>query len=212
MKETWKWFYQEKVERAIKALKGHKFQAEYFESQKKAAEWILQKAHEATLIGVGGSSTVRGLGVLEVLEQQGKTVFDHYRFSKPMEAVEAKRSQLTCDLFLSGANAITESGEIVNMDSSGNRVAAMTFGPKKVIVVAGINKLVSDIPQAFLRIREMVAPVNAKRLGLKTPCAETGKCSDCDVPQRICNVSMVLYRKPSLSDISVAIVGEQLGI
>ena len=137
MKETWKWFYQEKVERAIKALKGHKFQAEYFESQKKAAEWILQEAHEATLIGVGGSTTVRGLGILEVLEQQGKTVFDHYSFSKPMEAVEAKRSQLTCDLFLSSANAITESGEIVNMDSSGNRVAAMTFGPNKQDLVNG---------------------------------------------------------------------------
>jgi len=212
MKEPLKWFYQKKAEQTVKALKRHKFQAEYFESREEAAEWILQKAHKAATIGVGGSATVRGLGVLEVLEQQGKTFFDHYRFSKPMLAVDAKRSQLTSDLFLSSANAITESGEIVNMDSSGNRVAAMTFGPKSVIVVAGINKLVSDIPQAFHRIREIVAPVNAKRLGLKTPCAETGKCSDCDSPQRICNVSMVLYCKPSLSDISVVIVGEELGI
>jgi hypothetical protein len=212
MKETWKWFYEEKAQQTIKALKKHRFQADYFESQKKVGEWILEEAQDATLIGVGGSITVRGLGVLETLEQQGKTIFDHYRFSKPMEAVDAKRSQLTCDLFLSGANAITESGEIVNMDSSGNRVAAMAFGPKRVIVVAGINKLVSDIHQAFQRIRETVVPVNAKRLGLKTPCAETGKCSDCDAPQRICNVSMVLHRKPSLSDITVAIVGEPLGI
>ncbi len=207
----WEWFHEQRAERALKALKAHGFRADYFQSKQEAAEWVLGEAKEASFIGVGGSLSVRELGVVEALEHQGKTVFDDWKVSDPKEVLRVRRAQLTCDLFLTSANAVTESGEIVNMDGVGNRVAAMSFGPRRVIVVAGLNKLVADLPQAFRRIREVAAPLNARRLGFKTPCAKTGQCTDCDAPQRICNVSMVLHRRPSLMDMAVALVGEAMG-
>lgn len=211
MEERARWFNERKGERTIRMLKSHGFRADYLSSRQQASEWILKEAQDASFVGVGGSVTLRELGVLETLEQQGKTLFDHWKAADTQESLRMRRTQLTCDLFLSGANAITESGEIVNMDGAGNRIAAMTFGPQKVIIVAGINKVVADIHQAYRRIREVAAPLNAYRLGLKTPCAKTGQCTDCDSPQRICNASLVLHRKPPLTDIAVILVGESLG-
>jgi L-lactate utilization protein LutB len=211
MEDSWNWYKEKRAERTIKGLRSRGFQAEYFDSRQEASQWILDEAKDASFIGVGGSTTVRALGVLDALEEQGKTIFDHWKVSDPQEALRIRRAQLTCDLFLSSANAITESGEIVNMDGTGNRIAALAFGPRKVIIVAGINKIVNDIEQANRRIYEVASPLNAHRLGYKTPCVKTGQCSDCDSPQRICNATLVLHRKPSLVNMAVVLIGERLG-
>jgi hypothetical protein len=125
--------------------------------------------------------------------------------------MDSRRAQLACDVFLSSSNAVTVEGELVNVDGIGNRVAAMIFGPGKVIVVAGWNKIVPDVNAAIQRIRNTAAPLNAKRLELNVPCAKTGYCVDCDVPDNMCRVTTIISRKPRKTDISVVLIAEQLG-
>jgi hypothetical protein len=118
---------------------------------------------------------------------------------------------MTSDLFLSGVNAITMNGELVNIDFAGNRVNAMSYGPGKVILVAGYNKIVEDVQEAIKRIKNVAAPLNARRLNIDVPCAKLGRCVDCNSPNRICRVVVILERKPALTDILIILVGEELG-
>ncbi len=129
------------------------------------------------------------------------------------ERREVMRRQLTCDLFLTGTNALTLSGCLVNIDATGNRVASMIFGPKTVIVVAGRNKLVEgDIAAATRRVKERSSPPNARRLNFNTPCARTGFCCDCRSPDRICRATTVIDRRPRLTDLRVLVVNEDMGL
>jgi len=118
---------------------------------------------------------------------------------------------MTCDLFLCSVNAIARTGELVSIDGVGNRINAMNFGPKKVIIVAGINKIAEDLPHALERVRNVAAPQNARRLGLALPCAKTGRCEDCNSPQRICRSILIMERRPLLTDITIVLVHEELG-
>jgi hypothetical protein len=123
------------------------------------------------------------------------------------------RRQLTCDLFLTGTNALTMDGCLVNIDATGNRAAAMFFGPDKVIVVAGRNKIVNgDIDDAVRRIKGCASPPNTRRLNFKTPCASTGLCSDCSSPDRICRITTIIDRKPRQTDLRVLVVNEDMGL
>ena len=108
-------------------------------------------------------------------------------------------------------NAITMNGELVNIDGAGNRVNSTTFGPGKVIIVAGYNKIVEDVQEAVKRIKNVAAPINARRLNIDVPCAKLGKCVDCDSPNRICRVVMIHERRPSFTDMLIILVGEELG-
>jgi len=129
------------------------------------------------------------------------------------ERREIMRRQLTCDLFLTGTNAVTLSGCLVNIDATGNRVGSMLFGPKKVIVVAGRNKLVDgDVADAIKRIKEWSSPPNARRLNFDTPCAKTGFCCNCDSQQRICRITTIIERKPRQTDLRVLVVNEDMGL
>jgi len=126
--------------------------------------------------------------------------------------------QLTSDVFLASSNAVTEDGKLVNIDMGGNRVGAMVFGPKQIIVVAGFNKIVKNVEEGIDRARNVAASMNARRLYLssgqtkyKTPCALTGTCADCNVNDRLCRVITIVERRPSGSDVSVILVGEELG-
>ena len=130
----------------------------------------------------------------------------------PEEALQTRRQIMNADFFLSSSNAVTEDGKLYNIDATGNRVAAMMFGPKHVILVCGVNKIVRNLDEARIRVKEWVAPMNAKRLSVKTPCAETGECADCSSPQRICNIYVELVKKPSRTDFTVLLVGEHLGL
>src|SRR4030043_1223269 len=124
------------------------------------------------------------VGIFEALEGKGKTLLDHSRVPSEKEA-ETRRGQLTCDLFLTGTNAVTLDGCLVNLDKNGNRINAMTFGPKKTVVVAGGQKVVSDVGEALRRIKSVAAPRNTKRLKLNTPCATSGFCEGCDWPRAL---------------------------
>jgi len=207
------WFIEKMMERTVKALSLSFFDAHSFTNRESLINSIMQYATPGSKIGIGGSLSVRGIGLIERLSDQNTQVLDHWKQGLTKEEISAIRlSQLTCDLFLSSANAITEKGDIVNIDGFGNRVNAMTFGPKKVIIIAGYNKIVPDVNSALDRIKRVAAPLNAKRLGLPLPCAETGYCHDCKTEARICRVTSIIQRRPSGTDVSVYLINEELGL
>lgn len=207
------WFIERMIERTVKALSSNYFDARSFTNRDSLISAILYYANPGSKIGIGGSLSVRGIGLIEKFSETNIEVLDHWKQGLTKEQINSIRiSQLTCDLFLSSANAITEKGDIVNIDGFGNRVNAMTFGPKKVIIVAGHNKIVPDIASALDRIKRVAAPLNAKRLNLPLPCAETGYCHDCKSEARICRITSIIQRKPSGTDVSVYLINEELGL
>ncbi|MFH0822524.1 MAG: lactate utilization protein [Pseudomonadota bacterium] len=200
------------VDTTIEALKKHGFGAVSCRSREEAAATIMDMAADCTSVGIAGTHTVRALGVIPMLEKAGKTIYDHWalKLGTP-EELQCRKDQMTADLFLASTNAVTMSGEIVNRDGAGNRVNAMAFGPKKVILVAGVNKIVPDIEAAIARIEERAAPIRAMSLNRKTPCVKTGYCMDCDSPERICRITSIIHRQPMLSRITVILLSEDLG-
>jgi L-lactate utilization protein LutB len=208
------WAFEQKCEKAVESLGKNGFTAVYCRTAQDAYDIINKEAAEARTIGFGGSMSVVDLEIEKLLQEQGKEILNHGRPGlTPAESLEIRRRQLTCDLFLTGTNALTLSGALVNIDGAGNRVAAMIFGPRKVIVLAGRNKLVDgSIDDAIKRVKDFAAPPNAKRLNLNTPCAKTGFCVDCGSPDRICRVTTVMDRKPRVADIIVLVVNEDMGL
>ncbi len=212
MNEVRQWHTAKRVERTVNALKENDFEAVYAPTRTDALKEVLNRVPTDALVGVGGSITVRELGLIDALSHRGHRVAEHWSSDlAPDERMAIRRQQLTSGVFLTSSNAITESGHLVNVDGAGNRVAAMIFGPKKMIVVAGVNKIVKNLEAAFDRINNVAAPMNAKRLNRKTPCAVTGQCTDCRSPERICNITTIISRKPGRTDVTVLLVGEELG-
>ena len=206
------WLWQKTAERCVSNLKKHGFDACYISSVEESRSVIADRVSAYETFGFAGSATTRELGLIELLKSRGKTVYDHWQpgLSKD-EDLNIRLAQGRADCFFCSANAISATGEIVNVDGVGNRTNAMTFGPRKVFIVAGMNKVTPDLDSALRRIREVAGPLRAKSLNMETPCAETGICSDCNSPQRICRVTVILHRKPMLTDISVVLVGQSLG-
>lgn len=199
-------------EKAAAALQKNNFTAAYYPDRAAAIEAILAAIPAGATIGVGGSVTTNQLGLLELLEQRGHTIYNHNKPGlTPQEAMELRRKEIVSDVFLTSTNALTLDGKLVNVDGSGNRVAAMIFGPRKVIVIAGINKIVKDVDAALQRIKLYAAPTNNMRLNRPNPCVQAGECLDCQLPTRICNVYSIMAKRPSGTDIAVYIIGENLG-
>lgn len=165
-------------------------------------------------VGWGGSMTVVASGVYAALKNRADlNVIDTYdRTIPPEEGVQRRRQSLTADLFVMGTNAVTETGTLVNLDMQGNRVGALAFGPKNVIVLVGRNKIVDDIEEAMFRIKNYAAPVNAARLDKKTPCVKTGYCDDCNSPDRICNTWTITEKSYPKGRIKVVLINEDLGL
>lgn len=208
------WSYEQKCGKVVESLEKNGFTALYCPTALEAWEYILAEAGEAGTVGFGGSLSVAEMGVMEPLREAGKELLIHRTPGLHLEErLAIMRRQLTCDLFLTGTNAVTLSGFLINIDATGNRVASMFFGPRKVIVVAGRNKIVEgNILEAMQRVKSWATPPNAKRLNFKTPCAQSGFCSDCNSPERLCRIMTVLERKPRFTDIRVLVVNEDLGL
>lgn len=201
----------DKVKTTIENLKKHGFKAIYVENRDAAREAILNIAVGCKTVGVGGTSTVRDTGVLDVMREKGFEVWDHWVTDNMLESLQMRKKQASADLFLTGSNAVTMTGELVNREGVGNRINAMTFGPGKVVVVVGTNKIVPDISSAMERIKKIAAPIRAKQLDVNTPCVKSGVCEDCNSAQRICRVTIIHERRPSLTDMTIIIVGEKMG-
>jgi LUD domain len=207
------WTHEQKCLKAVDSLVKNGFGAVYCPTPQEAFDYIVNEAAEAASVGFGGSMSIVGLDVEARLREQGKEILNHAAPALSRdERMGVMRRQLTCDLFLSGTNALTLAGELINIDATGNRVAAMSFGPRKVIVVAGRNKLVDGtVHDAIRRVKNWATPPNARRLSFKTPCAGTGFCSDCNSPDRLCRVTTVIDRKPRFTDVRVLVVNADLG-
>ena len=167
------------------------------------------------VVSWGGCRSAQDVGLIAELREGAKSgkykVIDRDTARTPEERTELMRQALLCDVYIGGANALSETGEIVNIDGNGNRVAAMTFGPKTVIVIASLNKVMPDLDSAMMRARGTAAPVNMSRFDLKTPCKMNGLCADCASPDRICNYFQVIARCKPAGKIKLILVGEPLG-
>lgn len=212
MNEYKSWHHQTIGERVVEKLRKNGFQAVYCNNKEEALPVILEKIPAGSRVGIGGSATVRGVGVLDQLRAQQFVLYDHNAPGLTLEEkTKTRYQQQTADVFLTSSNAITLKGELVNRDGLGNRVSAMIFGPKRVVVVAGINKVVKDYEEADSRIKLWSAPLNVKRHEYKNPCIKTGVCMDCQEKTRICNITTILHKCPGLTEIHVVLIGEQLG-
>ena len=212
MSEFKDWHNKTIAGKVVEALQKNNFTATYVGTRQEALDKLAALIPGEATVGIGGSWTIKEVGIDTLLEERGNTVFNHNKPGlSPEESLALRRQEMTCDVFLTGTNALTLKGELVNVDGAGNRVAAMIFGPKKVIVITGINKIVTDVDAAMDRIELFAAPINNKRLSRPNPCTITGECMDCQGPTRICNVTTVMHKKPAASDVEVIIIGEELG-
>lgn len=210
MSELKAWLLDQKVKRTMKALAENGFHVLFVSTKDEALEKALSLVPSGATVGIGGSITLHEINLIEALTAKGCTIFEHW--SQPEEKQQGiMRKQLTSDVFFASCNAVTEDGKLVNVDNVGNRVASIIFGPKKVILIVGVNKIVKNLNAGLRRIKNIAAPVNAKRRGSKTPCTITGECTDCKSPERICRVTAIIEKRPLLSDITIIIVGESLG-
>lgn len=192
-------------EALLKNLNAHGFKAVWFDTANDAKEYLCNSLKGET-IGFGGSATSQEMGLYEALGEHN-TVLWHWKNPADKEDFGKFTAYIT------SANAVSQTGELVNIDGTGNRVASTLYGPKKLFFVIGANKLCENLESAVYRARNVAAPLNAKRLNRKTPCAAAGKCMDCMSPERICN-AMVIYMRPlgGFESTEVIVVGESLGM
>ena len=206
------WHHHATLTAVAKALEKRAFHSVYAASIKEARQILLDTIPADATVGVGGSVTIREIGILEELEKRGTTVVHHWKKGIPLlESREIRQKEGRADYYLTSANAISRYGDIINIDGIGNRVAHMIYGPENVIIVAGYNKITDDIDSGIKRSKEIAAVMNARRVGSKTPCAETGRCSDCNAPARICRVTSIIQYRPWQTNISVLLVNAHLG-
>jgi len=190
-------------------LEKNGYTVSVFATGKEAANYLAGEV-KGTTVGLGGSMTLKEMGVEELLKENN-TVYWHW--SPSADPKESLRQAMNTDVYLLSANAIAEdTGEILNIDGTGNRVSSSLFGHRKVYFVAGKNKISPDYESALSRLRNVVSPKNAQRLGRKTPCAvNADKCYNCDSPERICRALVVFYKKIGSMDVEVVLVDEELG-
>lgn len=201
------------IEQVLTNLRKNRFEASYFSTKEEAAAYLNQKI-DGKVVGLGDSQTLQALGLYESLGTHNE-VHDvaHSSINAGKTFVDCAKRTLLTDIFLCSANAIAATGEVVNMDGLGNRVAASLFGHEKVYYVVGINKICPDLDKAIWRVRNVAAPQNAKRKHKKTPCAVKGdKCYNCMSPGRICNGLLIEFKKMSNMDMEVVLIGEELGL
>ena len=203
--------YDKAGARVAEALNKRYFEAYYCPDRESAAEKVLQLIGAEDTVSWGGTMTVDELGIKDVLRARGQKLLDRDTAKSPQEFQQILRGSLTCDTFLMSSNAISADGQLVNIDGTGNRVAALCYGPRQVIVIAGMNKVAGNLEGAVRRAREQAAPANAQRFEIRTPCAVNGLCADCTSPDCICaQVVTTRISKPA-GRIKVVLVGEDLG-
>lgn len=213
MKNIHEWYREKLGNKVIDNLKKNRFNARYVNNKADSINYLEEIINEYDVIAFGGSTTVLyELKLQDIAINLGKNVLNHNIPNLTVEEkLKIRKKQLTADLFITSTNAVTVDGRLVNIDGTGNRVAAMIFGPKRVVVVCGINKIVENVDEAIKRIKFISAPMNAKRVNSKTPCTETGQCVDCNSLERICNITTIIDKKPPLSNIEIIVIGEHLG-
>ncbi len=193
-----------------KNLEEKGYTVHVFDGKESAADYINSQIHQKT-VGLGGSVTIHQMNLYEKLSSHN-TVYWHDQKPDTMTIMETRTAASRAEIYISSVNGISENGEIVNIDNTGNRVAAISYGPSKVYLLIGSNKVTENLETAIYRARNISSPLNAKRLGRKTPCAVNGeKCYDCNSPERICRNLSVLWNKPTGAECEIILIQESLG-
>ncbi len=210
-------YWQIRLTDLKETLEGNNFEVFIADTAVDAGHLVLEKILPKTgakTVSWGGSMTFIATGLYDAIKGNPKLeVLDVFNKNlSPEDALKLRRESLFADLFITGTNAITETGELVNLDMVGNRVAGITFGPKHVVIMAGRNKIVPDLEAAMVRIKEYAAPANAMRLDKKTPCVKTSFCADCKSPDRICNTWTITQKSFPKGRIKVVLINEGLGL
>lgn len=212
----------QQIERTLKALKANRFGAQFAPSAAAARALILDMIPQNASVGIGDSVTLRQIGMLEALIKRGNNVINPFTLeltigmsedpAKHRLFKETTRKTFGTDVFLTGSNAVTEDGKIVNIDRAGNRVAGIIYGADVVILVIGRNKIVNDADEAVKRIKGVIAPAHAGWKKSRTPCAAGSECTDCASVDRMCNITVILEKRPINTDVNVILIDEDLGL
>ncbi|AVQ47605.1 lactate utilization protein [Clostridium botulinum] len=206
------WYIEKQAERTIKNLNSRNMEGYYINNIDQLFKKLKELIPEGSIVGVGDSMTLFEAGVIDFLRSGNFNFLDKYQDKLTSdEKREIYINNFSTDTFICSTNAITESGELYNIDGNGSRVAPMIYGPKQVILIVGINKIVKNIEEAESRVRSYAAPIDAKRLNKDTPCTKLGYCVDCKSPNRICNDFIVIRGQFIKGRIKVLILGENLG-
>lgn len=210
-------FWRERLQNIKEALEDNHFEVFLAEDLDDAGTVVMEKIIpkiSPKSISWGGSMTFTQSGLYDIFKKnQSIKILDTFDKALPRKKVlERRRQALLVDLFITGTNAVTEEGQLVNLDMIGNRVAAITFGPKHVILLIGRNKIVSDLDEAMTRIKNYTAPVNAMRLDKKTPCVKTSYCEECNSPDRICNSWTITEKSFPKGRVKIILINKELGL
>ena len=209
--EPRKKYYEVTAEEIIKNFEKRNIEGYYCSESEAAADKVMELITENSTVAWGGSMTRGEIGLLEKLQEADLELLDRTEASNSEEKNEIDRKAFYSDYYLMSSNAITQDGKLVNIDGNANRVAALCYGPKNVIIIAGMNKVTIDEDSARKRVRNLAAPMNAIRLNQKTPCAETGSCQQCLVEDCICGQILITRKSGATGRIKVILVGEELG-
>jgi hypothetical protein len=203
-----KWFGEKRSRKAVEVFTEKGWTAHYAETLEEGRRLLFGCLPQNVTVGLGGSETLKAMNILEELRTERYKLFDRYNCADHFEMC---RESLMADYFLTGANALTMNGEMVNIDCSGSRVAAMAYGPRHVIVVAGVNKLTDTLEEAINRVRS-IAPMNCKRNNHDTPCVKDGVCTECNIRARMCNQLLITFNaKKFEGKYRLIIINEELG-
>jgi len=206
------------VDKTLESLKVNRFDARLARTVGEAGKMMLGMIPVNASVGIGDSVTLRQMEIIEELTGRGNEVVNPFTAELTADPsnrrlfLQTCRKTFTTDIFITGSNAVTEDGKIVSIDYAGNRVAGTIYGADKVILAVGRNKIVKDVNGAIHRIKNVIAPAHARQKEIKTPCAATGICSDCDSPSRICSVTIILEKKPAHTDMSIILIDQDLGL
>ena len=211
--ESKDWYREMLAGRVISSLEKNNMTGIYAKTKEEAMQKALNLIPKGSTVGHGGSLTLEQIGIMDALRKGDFHLIDRRRPELSEDEIEGlRRESLLSDVFLMSTNALTTDGKLVNIDGCGNRVAALSYGPSRVIIVAGINKIVQDQEAAMQRIRNYVAPIHARRQDRPVPCAKTGTCVDCRTTRRSCNIVTIVEYQRQKDRITVIICGEELGL
>ena len=212
MVEPIKKYYQKRGQILVKNLKSRHFDAWYCEDKASALAKALELIPEGSTVGWGGALSAQQIGLMDAVNAGNYRAIDRDQCKTPEEKLQAAKESMFADVFLTGANALSLDGQMVNIDGTGNRVAAIIYGPGTVLVIAGMNKVMDTLDAAMTRARTVAAPMNKQRFPNQTPCELTGTCGDCKAEGCICNQIVITRHCRPAGRIKFIIVGEELGL
>lgn len=205
-------YYQKRGEVLVKNLRSRHFDAYYCDTREQALEKALELIPKGSTVGWGGAMSAKQIGLLDAMNDGNYNAIDRNQATNPDERKKAMKNCLLADVFITGANALSMDGQMVNIDGNGNRVAAIVYGPESVVVIAGMNKVMDTLEAAVIRARTVAAPMNKQRFAMQTPCEITGTCGDCKSEGCICNQILITRNSKPAGRIKVILIGEELGL